>query len=134
MNENGTVNKVILAGEISRAPCRHKNSASDKDICFLIITKERFFQNGQETEHAEQHTIRLAENKFAGQLIPGLWLHIEGRLKTFSFVDEQSIRRYKTEIIAVRIQPIGPGDSSAKRGLVNTQNDHCQEGQSIKDK
>jgi single-stranded DNA-binding protein len=72
MNENGTVNKVILAGQISRGPRRHKNGGSDTEVCFLMITKERFFRNGQETECAEEHTIRSAENKFTSQLMPGL--------------------------------------------------------------
>lgn len=123
MNENGTVNKVILAGEISRSPQRYEGSGPSTYLCFSMITKERFFQNGQELEHVEEHTIRLAPNKLTGQLLPGQWIHIEGKIKTFSFVDEQAIRRYKTEILVVRIQPIGPERTYAKHGLRGFENE-----------
>jgi single-strand DNA-binding protein len=123
MNENGTVNRVILAGEVSRAPQWYKNGDRSPDLCFTLTTKERYLQSGKEIEHAEDHSIRLPENKIGSQLKLGQWLHIEGKIKTQSFVDEQSVRRYKTEIIAMRVQLLQPNNGLREQAMANSESD-----------
>lgn len=103
-HSNSNVNKVFLVGEISRQPRWHRNGQAGSALCFTLITKESYEKNGATIEQAEEHAIKIAENRLQGELKLGQLIHIEGKLQTSVRVDEQLVKRYKTEVIGMRIQ------------------------------
>ncbi len=103
MNNQGGVNKVFLVGEISRQPRWHKNAQDGAMLCFALKTRDIYLQKGQPVEHTEEHTIKIPEQKLQEELQLGQLLYIEGKLKTTSFTDEQLVKRYKTEILVVKV-------------------------------
>jgi|GEM_PF-4877231 len=103
MNDNNTINKVFLVGEISRAPRWHKNGSDGAMLCFALMTKDSYKQNGRLVEQAEEHVVKVPEKRFETELKLRQKVHVEGKLKTSAFNDEQNVRRYKTEVIAIRV-------------------------------
>jgi len=103
MNGQNTVNKVFLLGHISKTPRWHKTEGEDAVLSFTLITKETHRLQNSLVEHTEEHVIKLPGKRVETELKLGQVVHIEGRLKTSVSVDEQQIRRYKTEVIALRV-------------------------------
>ena len=105
------LNKVILVGRLTRDP-EVKSLASGQGICSFGLATDRFFvdKSGQKQQQTEFHNIvmfgRLSE--IASQyLYKGSLVLIEGRLRTSKWQDAQGSQRYKTEIVAERMQ-LGP--------------------------
>ena len=100
-----SVNKVILVGNVGKAP-EVKYSPSGTPVAkFSLATNERFKdRSGEWQERVEWHTIvawqRLAE--IVGEfVVTGSKVYIEGKLQTSSWEDRQSGQtRYRTEIVA----------------------------------
>lgn len=109
MNDNGTINKVMLVGEISDTPRWHKNENGTDALCFTVTTRETFAQKGQQAERVDQHAVRFPGNNEGQEFKPGQWVHIEGKLKTTAFTDEKGIRRYKTEVVAITVNLLRSG-------------------------
>ncbi|MCD8739121.1 single-stranded DNA-binding protein [Mucilaginibacter roseus] len=105
MNDISTVNKVFLVGQISRTPRWHKKGAEDAALCFTVTTLEMHRQQNKLIEHVEQHAVKLEEKRFERELKLGQTVHVEGKLKTTAFL-EDGIRRYKTEVVAMRVTPV----------------------------
>lgn len=108
MNDNGTVNKVFLFGQVSRAPRLHKNGDGYSMLCFTLTTHDEFKQNGVMVEQVEDHAIRIAQNKLDHDIELGQLLSIEGKIKTSASVDDKGIKRYKTEIMALKVSLFSP--------------------------
>jgi single-stranded DNA-binding protein len=107
MSDSGTINKVILFGQVSKSPRRHKNGDGRNVLCFTLTTIETYWQNGTQVEQNEDHAIRLPESKIEQDINLGQWLHVEGKIKTTAFTDEQLVKRYKTEVIAFKVSFLG---------------------------
>lgn len=105
------LNKVFLIGRLTRDP-ELKNLPSGQKVCTLGLATGRFFtdKSGQKKQETEFHNIvlfgRLAEIS-SQYLTKGSLAFIEGRIRTRNWEDSQGNRRYRTEIIAERIQ-LGP--------------------------
>jgi single-strand DNA-binding protein len=107
-----SVNKVILVGNVGKAP-EVKYSPSGTPVAkFSLATNERFKdRNEQWQERTEWHNIvawqRLAE--IVGEFVAkGSKIYIEGKLQTSCWEDGQSgERKYRTEIIAREIVVLG---------------------------
>ena len=104
-------NKVILVGRLTRDP-ELKSLPSGQGVCSFGMATDRFFvdKSGQKQQQTEFHNIvlfgRLAE--IATQyLSKGALVLIEGRLRTRNWQDAQGNKKYRTEIIAERMQ-LGP--------------------------
>jgi len=101
--EMRTVNKVLLAGRLTRDP-EMRSLASGKSVTnFNLATNE--FAGGK--EKAEYHTVvtwdKLAE--VCGQYLgKGQQVAIEGRIQTRSWDDDQGKRHWKTEIVANHVE------------------------------
>lgn len=115
MLNNSGVNKVILVGQVAKQPRRHSFNGV-QFLCFPLITQEFIKKNGQRIEHLEFHQIKLPieslEEDF--QFNKGDQVYIQGKIQTQQFVDEQNVKRYKTDIIANFIQPLGLGSLDAQ--------------------
>jgi single-strand DNA-binding protein len=103
MASRGSVNKVILVGNLGSAPevRYHKNQAWAK---FTVATSEswRDKATGEQREKTEWHQVvvngKLAE--IAGEYLhKGSQVYIEGQLKTRKWKDQNGQDRYSTEVV-----------------------------------
>jgi single-strand DNA-binding protein len=104
MKEGRTVNKVLLAGRLTRDP-EMRALASGKHVTQFSVATTEYAGNGK--ERPEYHNIvtwdRLAEicGRYLGK---GQQVAIEGRLQTRTWDDEQGKRHWKTEIVAATVE------------------------------
>lgn len=110
------LNKVILLGRVASDP-ETRTTTSGQTVCSFRMVTNRVFNssNGQKQERAEFHGIvlwrRLAE--IASQyLTKGSLVLIEGRVETRSWQDAAGVKKYRTEIVAEKMQ-LGPKSASA---------------------
>ncbi len=118
----GSVNKVILIGNLGRDPeVRHTPSGAAVTN-FSIATNEAWNnRDGQREERTEWHRIvafgKLAE--ICGQYLKrGKQVYVEGRLQTRQWEDRDGNKKSTTEIVATNITMLGragegPSDSYA---------------------
>ena len=101
---NGSVNKVILIGNLGRDPEVKKLENGATLASFSIATSEKYTdkQSGQKIEHTDWHDIvlwrGLAEvaDKY---LKKGTKIYVEGRLKKRSWQDREGNTRYSVEVV-----------------------------------
>jgi len=105
------LNKAILVGRLTRDPQLRTLPSGQSVVSFGLAT-DRFYtdKNGEKKQQTEFHNIvmfgKLAE--IASQyLTKGSLALIEGRLQTRSWQDSSGNQRWRTEIIAERLQ-LGP--------------------------
>src|SRR5437660_1684599 len=112
-----SVNKVILVGNLGRDPEVRATPSGQSACSFSIATTERFTDRaGQQREQTEWHNV-VAWGKQAdlcGQYLKkGRQVYIEGRLTTRQYEAKDGTgKRYRTEIVAQRVQFLG-GRASA---------------------
>ena len=98
------LNKAMIIGNLTRDPELRNTPAGVAVASFSVATNQVWNdQNGQKQERVEFHNIvvwrKLAE--ICGQYLKkGSKIYIEGRLQTRDWVGQDSIKRYRTEIIA----------------------------------
>lgn len=105
------LNKVILIGRLVVDP-ETRSTASGQTVCSFRLATNRVWTDkaGQKQEKTEYHNIvlwrRLAE--IASQYLKkGSLVLIEGRIQTRSWQDQSGNKRFRTEVIAERMQ-LGP--------------------------
>lgn len=107
----GGVNKVILIGNLGRAPEVRFTPGGQAVANFSIATSDKWTdKNGQKQERTEWHRIvvwgKLAE--LCGQyLTKGRQCYVEGRLQTREWVDKEGRKNYTTEVVAQTVQFLG---------------------------
>ena len=115
----GSVNKVILIGNLGRDPETRYTQGGSAVTNLRIATAESWKdkQTGEQQERTEWHSVvcfaRLGE--IAGEYLrKGSKVYIEGRLQTRKWQDKEGHDRYSTEIVANEMQMLdsrGGGDS-----------------------
>lgn len=105
------LNKVFLIGRLTENP-EIRTTASGQEVSTIRIATNRMWtdKQGQKQREAEYHSVvlwgRLAQ--IAGQYLQkGGLVYIEGRIQTRSWDDSQGQKRYRTEVVAERLQ-LGP--------------------------
>ncbi len=105
------LNKVMLIGRLTAEP-EMRTTPSGQQVCTLRIATNRVWtdKQGQKQRDAEYHSVvlwaRLAE--IASQYLKkGDMTFIEGRIQTRSWQDATGQKKYRTEVIAERLQ-LGP--------------------------
>ena len=113
------VNKVFILGNLTRDP-EIKNTPSGQTVANFSIATNRYWTDKQSNEkksQAEYHNIiawgRLAEIA-QEYLKKGGLVYVEGRLQTRNWEDTQGNKKYKTEIIAEKLQ-LGPRINSENK-------------------
>src|SRR6266516_1497277 len=102
--ETWTVNKVLLAGRLTRDP-EMRALASGKYVTQFSVATTEYAGNGK--ERPEYHNIvtwdRLAEicGRYLGK---GQQVAIEGRIQTRTWDDEKGLRHWKTEVVAGSVE------------------------------
>ena len=132
MKMAGSVNKVIIVGNLGKDPELRRTPGGAAVTDFTVATTDRFKgKDGNRQESTEWHTIgvwnRQAEN-VCQYLKKGSSVYVEGSLRTRSWDDQNGQKRYKTEILAQSIQfldktgggaPQAGGNSNASFGEPN---------------
>ncbi len=115
----GSVNKVILIGNLGADP-EVRRSTDRQTICnFRIATTDRWTdKGGVSQERTEWHRIvtfgKTAEN--CGQyLTKGRQVYVEGRLQTREWTDKENQKRYTTEVVAQQVTFLGSREGGGAR-------------------
>lgn len=101
----GSVNKVILIGNVCRDP-EVRNFANGGKVCNLrIATNESWKdkQTGERKERAEYHSVAIFQEglvRIAEQYLKkGSKVYIEGQLQTRKWQDQSGVDKYSTEVV-----------------------------------
>ena len=106
----GSVNKVILVGNLGKDPEVRRLNSGDAVVSFPIATSEswRDKQSGERKERTEWHNVVIFnENlgKVAEQYLKkGAKVYIEGQLQTRQWEDQSGAKRYTTEVVLQRFR------------------------------
>lgn len=101
----GSVNKVILVGNLGRDPEVRSFPSGGKVVNLRIATSEswRDKQTGERKERTEWHSVAIfneALGKIAEQYLrKGSTVYIEGQLETRKWQDQSGADRYTTEVV-----------------------------------
>src|SRR3954471_14493294 len=107
---SGSVNKVILIGNLGRDPEVRRLNSGDSVVSFSIATTEswRDKTTGERKERTEWHNVVIFnENlgKIAEQYCKkGSKVYIEGQLQTREYTDKDGNQRKATEIVLQRFR------------------------------
>lgn len=106
----GSVNKVVLIGNLGKDPEFKTFGSGDKVANFSIATSDtwRDKASGERREKTEWHRISIFNEhlvKIAEQFLrKGTKVYVEGKLQTRKYTDGQGIERYVTEIVLAKFR------------------------------
>ncbi|MFL9840037.1 single-stranded DNA-binding protein [Sphingomonas sp. ST-64] len=123
----GSVNKVILVGNLGRDPESRSFSNGGKVVELRVATSESWKDrnSGERKERTEWHTVKLFSEGLANvaerYLRKGSKVYLEGQLQTRKWQDQQGQDRYSTEIVlqgfdAKLVMLDGPGGGQGGGG------------------
>jgi len=101
----GSVNKVILVGNLGRDPESRTFQNGGKVVELRIATSEQWKDrnSGERKERTEWHTVKVFSEGLANvaerYLRKGSKVYIEGALQTRKWQDQDGKDRYSTEIV-----------------------------------
>lgn len=104
----GSVNKVILVGNLGRDPEVRRLNNGEPVVNLSVATSEtwRDKASGERKERTEWHKVVIFnENiaKIAEQYLKkGTTVYLEGQLTTRKYVDKDGAEKYQTEIVLQR--------------------------------
>jgi single-strand DNA-binding protein len=97
-----SLNKVMLIGNLTRDPELRYTPQGSAVCSFGVATNREWNVDGQKKEAADFHNVvawgKLGE--LCGQLlVKGTKVYVEGRLQTREWTNDNSEKRYKTEVV-----------------------------------
>lgn len=101
----GSVNKVIIVGNLGRDPESRSFQNGGKVVNLRIATSENWKDRntGERREKTEWHSVAIFNENLANTaerfLRKGSKVYIEGQLQTRKWTDQQGQERYTTEIV-----------------------------------
>ena len=126
----GSVNKVILVGNLGRDPEVRSTQDGNKIVNLSLATSERWKDknSGEQRERTEWHRVvifnenlgRIAEQ----YLRKGSTCYIEGQLQTRKWTDQQGVEKYSTEVVLQRFR----GELTLLGGRADTTSDMMDNG------
>jgi single-strand DNA-binding protein len=105
---SGSVNKVILVGNLGRDPEVRSMSSGDPVVNLSLATSERWTDrsSGERREKTEWHRVVIFDERLCDvaqkYLRKGSKLYIEGQLQTRKWTDQQGVEKYSTEVVLRR--------------------------------
>lgn len=102
---SGSVNKVILLGNLGRDPESRSFSNGGKVVNLRIATSETWKDksSGERKEKTEWHSVSIFSEGLANvaekYLRKGSKVYLEGKLQTRKWQDQQGQDKYSTEIV-----------------------------------
>ncbi|WP_315762902.1 single-stranded DNA-binding protein [Sphingomonas sp. Y38-1Y] len=123
----GSVNKVILVGNLGRDPESRSFSNGGKVVNLRIATSESWKDrnSGERKEKTEWHSVAIFNEGLANVaerfLRKGSKVYIEGQLQTRKWQDQQGQDRYSTEVVLQGFNSVltmldGPGGGQGGGG------------------
>ena len=119
----GSVNKVILVGNLGKDPEVRQTNNGGKIVNMTVATSESWKdQSGQKQEKTEWHRVVIFNDRIADvaerYLTKGAKVYVEGALQTRKWTDQSGIEKYSTEIVIGKFNGVltmlsGKGDSDA---------------------
>ncbi len=106
----GSINKVILIGNLGKDPEVRRLNSGDQVVSFPVATSEtwRDKTSGERKERTEWHNVVIFnENlgKVAEQYCKkGTKVYLEGQLQTRKWQDQSGNDRYTTEVVLLRFR------------------------------
>ena len=101
----GSVNKVILVGNLGADPEVRRLPSGDPVVNMRIATSEtwRDRQSGERKERNEWHNVAIFNDQLAKvaeqYLKKGMKVYLEGQLQTRKWQDQSGQERYTTEVV-----------------------------------
>lgn len=101
---SGSVNKVILIGNVGRNPEIRQSADGKKIANFSVATSESYKdKSGQKQEKTEWHNVVVFNSGLADlveqYVNKGGRIYVEGSLQTRKYKDKSGIDRYTTEVV-----------------------------------
>ena len=106
----GSVNKVILIGNLGKDPEVHTTQAGSKILSFTLATSEAWNDraSGERKERTEWHRVVVFNEAIADigerYLAKGVKVYVEGHLQTRKWTDQGGQERYATEVVLPRFK------------------------------
>lgn len=106
----GSVNKVILIGNLGRDPEIRSMPNGDRIANLSIATSEtwRDKSSGERKEKTEWHRVVIFNDNIVkvveNYVKKGSTVYIEGALQTRKWTDQQGVEKYSTEIVVSRFK------------------------------
>ena len=106
----GSVNKVILVGNLGRDPEIRSMPNGDRIANLSIATSEtwRDKASGERKEKTEWHRVVIFNDNIVkvveNYVKKGSTVYIEGALQTRKWTDQQGVEKYSTEIVVSRFK------------------------------
>jgi single-strand DNA-binding protein len=113
----GSVNKVILVGNLGRDAEVKVTPSGQSVASFSIATTETWTKDGEKKEKTEWHRIVLwgrQADTLQPYLTKGKQIYVEGRLETRQW-EKDGQKHYTTEVKADRIVLLGGGGRGGDR-------------------
>jgi single-strand DNA-binding protein len=101
----GSVNKVILIGNLGRDPEVRHSQDGNKIVNLSIATSESWKDKatGERKDRTEWHRVVIFNDRLAEvaerYLKKGSSIYIEGQLQTRKWVDNTGVEKYTTEVV-----------------------------------
>jgi len=135
----GSVNKVILVGNLGRDPEVRSMQDGGKIVQLSVATSEnwRDRNTGERRERTEWHRVVIFNENLAKvaeqYLRKGSSIYVEGQLQTRKWTDQQGQERYTTEVVLQRYRGEltmlgGRGDGGPGGGGGGGYDDYDQSG------
>jgi len=122
----GSVNKVILIGNLGRDPEVRTSQDGSKIVNLSVATSESWKdrQSGERKEKTEWHRVVIFNPNLADiaerYLKKGSTVYVEGQLQTRKWTDQSGQEKYSTEVILSRFRGeltlLGGRDGGASSG------------------
>ena len=106
----GSVNKVILLGNLGQDPVVRTSQDGNKIVQLSIATSERWKDrnSGEQREKTEWHRVVIFNENLSNiaeqYLKKGSTIFVEGQLQTRKWQDQNGIDKYTTEIVLGRFR------------------------------
>jgi single-strand DNA-binding protein len=107
---SGSVNKVILVGNLGRDPEVRRMQSGDKVVNLALATSERWTdrQSSEKRERTEWHRVVIFDQNLADVaerfLRKGSKVYVEGQLQSRKWQDQSGQERYTTEVVLQRFR------------------------------
>ena len=104
----GSVNKVILIGNLGADPESRSLSNGSPVVNLRVATSERWTDkaSGEKRERTEWHRVVIFDERLCDvaskYLHKGSSVYLEGQLRTNKWTDQQGVEKYTTEVVLTR--------------------------------
>jgi single-strand DNA-binding protein len=106
----GSVNKVILVGNLGRDPEVRRMTSGEPVVNLSVATSESWKDktSGERKERTEWHRVVIFNENLAKvaeqYLHKGSKLYLEGQLSTRKWTDKDGVEKYTTEVVLNRFR------------------------------